>query len=187
MINEERIKVGEAWLALAQVYEKDISKASLSMMLDSVDDLPSKKILDALRIWSRTSKQSRHPYPAEIRQLILPEIEDLVIANEAASRVMQAVPKFGLHGWEEAKKFVGELGWLIVSRFGGWGYLCENLGVSLSVTMFQAQAREIARSQFILAKHNLHNTPPAIEAIRDQSQVSGVIKELAEKKKMDLE
>lgn len=146
MTDQERKTVGEYWFGLAQMYGKEIPRVAMKIMLDSISDLPSREVLIALEEWSKNSKQNRHPLPGEVRELLKKELSVDSKANEAANRIRLAITRVGWANPKEAREFIGELGWSIVERFGGWVYVCENHGVDLNPLTFHAQARDSAKS-----------------------------------------
>lgn len=146
MTKQERIEVGQSWIGLAQMYGRDIPQIALKIMLDAIDDLPSKEIIHALVDWSRNSKQNRHPLPAELREMLKKELSIEARANEAANRIRQAITRIGWSEPVKAKEFMGDLAWAIVERSGGWTYICENHGVDLNPLTFHAQARDSAKA-----------------------------------------
>lgn len=150
MSPDQRAKAAEAWASVAAVYGRDLSRPSLKIMIDAVEDLPGHKVIEAILAWPRTAKQMRHPYPAEIRELIKPTVSTDALAREAAARIVQAIGKFGWAQPEAARAFIGEIGWQVVKRYNGWGYICENHGVELDPGTFHAQARDLAKTMIEL-------------------------------------
>ncbi len=158
-----RISIGELWIGLAQMYGKDISKPSMSIMLNAISDLDSRAVEKVLNEWAKTSKLGRHPFPAEIREKINPQLNSKDLARDTSMRVVQAVQKFGYTQPEEAETFIGPAGWVAVKRWGGWKYICEGLGVTLDVTTFAAQLRDLLESQVNLERSGVDLNKPAIE------------------------
>lgn len=159
MNRDERMAVGKMWLALAEMHGREISQPALSLMLDAVSDLDGNKILVAMKEWAKNSKHSRHPLPGDLRQSLDPAGDPDANAREAASRIIAAVSKYGYNNPKLAEKFIGELGWHVVSRFGGWMYVCENLGTTLDITSFQAQARDVAKATIVRGPEGITNAP----------------------------
>lgn len=95
-------------------------------------------------------KDSRNEfYPKNIQRVI--DFVKKPISTEDQSlddvtKICDAVSKFGWTGFNEAKNYIGIRGWEVVRRIGGWQYLCQELGVNISITTFQAQARETLKS-----------------------------------------
>lgn len=70
------------------------------------------------------------PTPRELLSMALQlkdDNEDPSNPEEIASRIVGAVRKFGRVNPEDARKYIGEVGWQIVKSEGGWSVLCESL------------------------------------------------------------
>lgn len=154
MTKEGRIRIGECWLAIAQMVGRDLSIHSLGMMLDAVADLPDQELERAFNQWVMQSKVSKIPMPAEIREIVKPPTDDHSFAVETASRIIGSISKFGWANPTGAAYYIGPLGWEIVQRFGGWNYICENLGIGtgLDLTTFNAQIRDAAKAALIIQR-----------------------------------
>lgn len=159
----ERSKVGEYWLGLSQMYGRELPRTALKIMLDSVADLPAKEIIIALEEWSKNSKINRHPLPGEVRDILKKELSPDAKANEAANRIRMAISNYGWPDADGARRFIGELGWSVVLRFGGWGYICENHGLELNPLTFHAQARDSAKSILESARLGQFDRPIQID------------------------
>lgn len=176
MTQDERAKVGEFWLGLAQMYGKELGRAALKIMLDSIDELDAGDVLQVFNEWSRTSKQNRHPLPAEVHSLAKKELSSEAMSNEAANRIRMAIVKFGYNNPADAKEFMGSLAWAVVVRFGGWEYICENHGVLLSPLTFHAQARDSAKSILENAALGQLDKPVQIPAPNEPRKQIGLAK-----------
>lgn len=163
MNHEERNTIARRWMALAATHGKIFNKEAWTMMLDSVGDLPYERLKNALEGWLAGPKARTFPFPIDLREMIVPPVNDDDVAREAASRVIAAVTKFGWAQPGAAKEWVGELGWVGVVRAGGWQYICENLGRrELPHGMFQAQLRDICLTVWRRAKAGVHDQPIAL-------------------------
>lgn len=177
---EERRIVGKCWLNLAQMYGKEIPQQTLTMMLDAVQDLDTQKMLDAFPRWASTSKLGRYPYPVELRELVEPTADNRDMARETSLRIKQAVTKFGYVNQRDARLFIGEEGWIVVERFGGWVHLCQNLGTEIPEHAFLAQCRDALESQLKLKGAGFDIAQPVIEQAKTQGRISSVVKQLGE-------
>lgn len=147
MTTEEKIHVAKMLTLTYKIYGKEFD---LDMGQLFVDDLADQKFDDIIRALSafRTDKKNRlPPNVADILSLINPEIDDSAKAQNIAGLVLKAVSKFGWAQPSEAKEMMGPVGWEIVQRYGGWQYVCENLGEDISVTTFTAQVRDAIKAQ----------------------------------------
>lgn len=168
----------EIIILTASYYNRTLSEPVLNMYAEDLEDLDPRAVVQAYKAWRQNPKNTQFPLPAQIRGLINPEIDEDVIAKTAASRIIEAVARFGWCNSQDARAHIGELGWSVVSRFGGWSYVCENMGRELNITTFQAQARDLAKAQAQLAKAGRLNEAPALP------QPSGSQKQLTEVTKM---
>lgn len=162
MNSQERIRIGEIWINTAEVYGKEIKDAGLRIMLDAVSDLPFEAVLSALRDWPRVSKQQRHPFPAEVREMAGGGVSADAEATAAATRVQQAITRFGWPNGKEAQLFIGSLGWTVVQRLGGWLRVCEMVGVDYDKSAFFAHAKSIAKSEAEYSRAGRHDEPPQL-------------------------
>lgn len=161
-MSNPRFEIGKIWLGLAEMYGKEISTNALTIMLNAIEDLDTEKVIIALNNWARTSKQTRYPLPSEIREIVNPILSTDALAKESSARIQQAISKFGYMQPNLAKEFIGEIGWNVVERFGGWVYICENHGVDLNPLTFLAQARDLAKAQIELGQNKLNGAAPML-------------------------
>jgi hypothetical protein len=125
-------------------YGRSLEPEVLSMMCNDLDDLPVDRVLAAYDAYRRNPKNKFFPLPAQIREIVCPE-ENITAedqAREIAARICAAVPTFGWCNGHKARTYVGEIGWSVILRQGGWSYLCENLGAKIQPSTFQAQVRD---------------------------------------------
>jgi hypothetical protein len=109
-------------------------------------------------------RKDRDPFPSPrtVLDKLRPPVDDDALAIEAASRVIGAISKFGYCNPSEACEYIGELGWAIVDREGGWVALCEKVE-SRQLPALRAQWRDLAKS-ILLRARDADNTPPGLPA-----------------------
>lgn len=139
----------ETIILTASYYGRTLSEPVLNMYADDLQDLPVDLVIEAYRRYRRNPKNTQFPLPAQIRGIVAPEVDPDSAAREIAARITAAIPKFGWCNSNEARAYIGEVGWAVVERQGGWMYLCQHHGLELDPTAFQAQARELAKSQIV--------------------------------------
>lgn len=154
-------------LAEAAYYNSNISQLTLQVWADEFLEIGPEKLRESYKNLRPGRKMI--PSPADVFAAVSPSASTDVLANEAASRIIESVSKFGWNNIDAAREYIGGIGWAAVERFGGWVFLCENLGVSTPISVFYAQARDIAKSQIELAKVGLNNAPPELPAPQSKS------------------
>lgn len=168
MTSQERAQVSAQWALIAAMHGKDLSRPMLIMMLDAIDDLPADAVLFALKTWTKTSKQSRHPMPAELRELACPEVSPENVAREAAARIPEAIKLYGYNDPVRARAHIGDLGWGVVKRSGGWEHVCQYHGTpEMNALTFHAQARDLARSHIEFAETGTLGEAPGLPAPKE--------------------
>lgn len=143
-------------------YEKTLSEPLLEMYLGDLADLPEAEVIVAYQAYRRDPKQRGFPLPSQIRSIVRPEISDDTLAREAAARIPEAIRMFGYASPKEAQFFIGDAGWSVVRRFGGWEYICENHGLNLNPSTFLAQARDLAKAHIELSKAGRLGEAPSL-------------------------
>lgn len=136
------------WVTLCAYYQKQLPDLVIEMYCQDVSDLDSKDVCSALDLWRRNPKNRTVPLPAQIREMIRPEfVDEDSESREICSRIIESITKFGYPNGSDARNFIGEAGWTVVTSYGGWSHLCQNLGTKISVDSFNAQARELLKSR----------------------------------------
>lgn len=155
MNQSERDMIGKMLVDAAIVYDRsDFDKAKISMTISVIErffpESSAVQICEAIQKYMRNPKNTQFPAPARLNEYLRPQTSKDARAQEIASRIRESISKFGYTNPEEAKAYIGEIGWTVVKRFGGWQSLCEDAGVSLNVDTLYAQSRELAKSQIEL-------------------------------------
>lgn len=154
-------QVKKILIGLAGYYNHPLTEETLAMYAEDLGDLSVEKIFLATKEIRRDPKITRFPLPAQIRERIEPPENPEGLAIEASNRIVEAISRFGYWRESEAKEFIGELGWLVVQRQGGWQAICENTLVTTLPTQ-KAQWRELAKVLYARSKSGTLDTPPAL-------------------------
>ena len=173
---EQRKTVGVTLSYLCEYYNKTLSKPALSMMVEDLSDLPFEEVMKAIQSVRRDPKITQFPLPAKIREIINPTQSLDGIANETASRIRAAITKFGWPNPEDAKSYIGDLGWKIVERAGGWMYVCENHGLDLNPLTFHAQARDQAKALVETYNTDGYDQPLMLDKINTPKLFENIVK-----------
>lgn len=139
----EKQKLKALFVAMSHYYGHVIPDAALALYVGDLADLSFPEVEHALHELRRDPTRKQCPLPAVIRNHILPVPSDEQQAIEASARIVEAIAKIGPYKSVDARRFIGELGWLVVQREGGWEQACtvltdENVGIC------RAQWRQMA-------------------------------------------
>lgn len=146
-MNAEELKILKQNLFLTWLqFGRELRPEALALMADDLSTFGLSGVLAALQRYRLEDKTGRPPTIGQIAALLNTAADPHDIGVITAAKVLQSVSKFGYMRGDEARQFIGEQGWKAVQAFGGWLYICENLGVTIDVTTFQAQIREIIKS-----------------------------------------
>jgi len=95
-------------------------------------------------------------------------------AKEVISRIVYAIAKIGYVNPDRARVYVGELGWKIVERRGGWEAIC---GIEeKDLTSFTAQCRDLAKSILYRVDKGMTEKPALPKA--NYAELANNLKEL---------
>lgn len=149
MTSVEENKLAQNFAMLAAYYQKQIPDVVLKMYARDLNDLDFKEVCGALERYRQDPKNRSMPLPAQIRAILGSAVDSDSAAREIAGRIAGAVVKHGFYQGTEAREYIGEIGWTVVTKLGGWGHICTNLGVSIDPTAFYAQVRDLAKTQIM--------------------------------------
>lgn len=146
----------------AEYYGQTIRPEVLLMYVDDFSDYNTQRVIEAYKAYRKNPKNTRAPLPSQIISILNPEINDDAQAVSIAARVIESVSKFGWCNSQDAKNHIGEIGWRAVTAFGGWQYVCENLGTEIQLSTFNAQIRDITKAEIQKSKLKIVTTGPQI-------------------------
>lgn len=146
-------------IGLAELYNEQLSANRLVLYAQVLSQFTVAQVQKAVNEIIHDKTVMRFPLPAIIADKIRPSENIDAEANEAANRILQAISKHGWNHATEARSFIGELGWLVVERQGGWENLCAAVMPEQHGTL-KAQWRDSAKALYHRAKQGkLHEAP----------------------------
>jgi hypothetical protein len=137
--------IQEQLVYLCVYYQTLFPDEVIAMYAEDLSDLPQELLLQAFRDIRRDPKITRFPLPAIIRARVAPSENVDDKAAELASRIPQALARFGWNHPREAREFLGEIAWEIIEREGGWQRVCEMVQDE-TVSVYKAQWRWLAKA-----------------------------------------
>jgi len=186
MTTLELAEIKKIIILTAVYYGRDLAPEVIGMMAEDLADLPYSQVRDNYTAYRRNPKNRAMPLPAQIRDLVAPEIDDDTLARDAASRIIQAISKYGYINPVQAREFMGNVAWSVVERQGGWVNICESFMIA-NTGIWQAQFRDLARAQMSLARAGRLDTPPELPEPSGPNKalaLASMIKDLNERKEI---
>lgn len=141
------------------------------------------KALFALEKIMMENKTWQMPTPRQIIDAIEQKPSKNSEAIEVVGRIFQAIERVGYANSERAREYIGELGWQVVKRFGGWSYITSQMGVELDPSTSRAQMREAALSIMEISEHRSIDVPPALPEPKNE-KLQAAIKLISNAKEM---
>lgn len=167
-------RIKEIIIMTASYYGKPISEAVLEMYVEDLDGLDTDLVIGAYKAYRRDPKNWQMPLPAQIRDMIEPQETPEAAARDLASKISGAIVKFGHPNENLARNYIGEKGWAIVQRWGGWSYLCANHGTIIDPGQFYAQVRDHA-VDVVKYPQIVQPFPTALLPAQDRELLSGEV------------
>jgi hypothetical protein len=168
MRDEKLIALKKLIIGLAAYYAHPLDDFVVGMYAEDLMDLPIEDIVRAVREIRLDPKNTRFPMPAVIRAKAGAATSDVDVARDVSARIFKAIGRHG-HNWSEKDKAwpseplaeLGELGFEVVKRLGGWFRVCE-FSCDVSAGVFLAQVRDLTESTIRAAKSGLLHEAPAL-------------------------
>jgi hypothetical protein len=142
--------------ALAEICGEELTESRIKAYLYSLRELTLNEVKIAFDEFVKDPDMKKFPLPGQFMAKARPQPSSDDEAREAAARILSAVPKFGWSNRKEAQNYIGELGWAVVERQGGWVFICENMKSGM-IPSLQAQYRDLAKSVAIRYKSGNEN------------------------------
>lgn len=161
---------------LAEYYGTALTPTRLAMYAEDLEDLELEQIGMAIKAVRRNPNQVFFPLPSVIREQINGNVKDQ--AMDASSRILEAMGRFGWTNPDGARGYIGEIGWDVVMREGGWTSLCERT-TNKELPILKAQWRELAGALIRKDERKSYAALPANEPSKQIEDMAGtVLKEM---------
>jgi hypothetical protein len=147
------------WLVVGEYYGHQFTEGQLRMYAEDVLDFDLQDLQRAFVAYRRINAKAFLPRPGELIQCLDHGPSLLSQAVEASGRIVQALGR--IPDPVEARAFIGELGWKVVERDGGWARLRQNT-MEADKGRNKAQWREMALAIAERAQFGLMDTPPSL-------------------------
>lgn len=139
---------------LAIYYRETLSPIQLAMYAEDLSCLTPEQLTKAVKTYRQNPANKFFPIPAALIAVINPVETEIDDGRDIASKVIGAVSKFGSYQAQNAKEYIGEIGWECVKRMGGWVTLCSEL-TEENKGIYNAQIRDLSMT---LKKKSINGT-----------------------------
>lgn len=133
-------KLKEIILLHASYYRQTMSPEVLTMYVADLADLEISEVIAAYDSYRRNPKNKTNPLPAQIREIIEPQVSDRSAAEALTSQIIAGIKKHDVYFYPGDAAY-GPAGASLVRRRGGWVRLCNEFW-NCDATMFRAQMRD---------------------------------------------
>lgn len=185
MNQDERNILAKELINLALFYGKnDLTSLAVSQYLAVLDRFYNKSLqsyLSALDLYLNDGGNKYFPSPAQLKPYLEPKASSRDQALEIAQRCFGAIKKFGYNKPNEAKDYIGEVGWRLIQNRGGWYFHCTEI-MERDIPNLTAQFRDTLQTYV-----NQGNLPDA--TFFDKARIeapSDAMKQLVSKALKDL-
>lgn len=147
---KQRLK--EIIILTANYYQRTMNSQILEMFLEDLEGYDEESVVEAYRAYRKDPRNKTFPLPAQIIEIMNPRVSTDSQAQEIAGRITESISRFGYVGGVKAREYIGEIGWSVVQRFGGWAEVCRDHGVSIQPGQFFAQTRDMIKAKIEIDK-----------------------------------
>jgi len=146
------------WVGIGEYYQKHFTENQVRMYTEDTEHFSVADLNRAFTVYRAENKFP--PLPGDLTAILKPRIDEKSEALEAVSLIWEAVARFGWPNGKDARAHIGELGWKVVERFGGWTTVCDQADSDGGI--LRAQMRDLAIAMQSRAKAGLNDTLPSL-------------------------
>lgn len=154
MTKNELIDLKKMYVGLSAYYQKETADLTIEMYVRDLENYSFQEILRAIEKYRRNPKNKTIPLPANLIEIINPEINSKDIGQIVSAQLQKALTKKG--SWwgvnmdtdkfkEEMREYLGDIGFTLIQKIGGWSVFC-NRAREANMDIFNSQIRELAIS-----------------------------------------
>lgn len=122
---EREAKIIQAVGVVAATTGKELDDWGLSIYVEDLSQFEGEAFARVLHRLRAAYKERTLPTVKELEDAALQRATGKNDVDEAVARICTAIRTIGGNNHVRAMEFVGELGWAIVSRYGGWQAVCS--------------------------------------------------------------
>jgi hypothetical protein len=154
-------------------YDAPVNEVKVKMFAHELKDQDLEKIAAAFSTFRNEKGRRQMPMPADVKAKMNVNVSDDSLAIDAASRIVTAISRFGYTNTNDAKTYIGELGWRAVSQQGGWSAVCQS---DSPIGVLQAQLIKLIKALLEKAHAGTLDSPPEIPRLEGFAKLGEVMK-----------
>jgi hypothetical protein len=174
---------------LADFYGYSPTERQVELYGEVLSRFPYDIVRDCMKSYMTNPKNHHFPIPPHkiiterYPELAPPEPIKAPGAEEeakiVAGNILTAISRFGSYQSSKAREFLGEVGWEVVKRQGGWLAVCEMVD-NKNQGMVQAQWRELALSVIKMSSVGRLQEAPSLPESRHTPQIGQPLRSLGD-------
>jgi hypothetical protein len=142
---DHRAEFAKTLALLATLANVTLTAEVMELYFTELSDHPAEDVIRIMREYARaTNPRTGLPTIDAISEKIRPKLSAKDYASEISFKAIEAISKHGWCNGDRAREELGDLGWEVVRRMGGWNNLCEQSDHT-PLSILEAKTREIAR------------------------------------------
>jgi len=174
-MKNQKALLTEILLAFGEYYERTITPTQLAMYVEDLSVLTPEELTAACKLYRQEFKNEKFPLPAKLIALARPVQSSEDVGREVSSAIFAALHADGHSNPQRARGRMGELGWEIITRMGGWANFCAEV-TNENQTTYRAQVRELAATMHRRRDSEAKRSELALPNFETVSKISNLTK-----------
>lgn len=179
----EKIKqIEKLLLDLAMIYrDEKVTRQHIRLWATILNDFSIEEIQKCAYAYIKDPENTWFPIPITKLMTYLEEsVDPKDEAKLIADRVICAVSKYGYTNGNQAREYIGDIGWEAVTEKYYWAYLCENLNSTLDEGTYYAQLRDSITAKLRKTKREMLRGD--LQQISAKMEIQNLPKEISKAK-----
>ena len=147
----------------AAFYDAQMNEIKLRLYADALKGISMEDIRRAQIAYREEKGRRMMPMPADIKAFLNKEMDPRALAIATVGKIKEAISKFGWPQPTKAREHIGEDGWRVIERYGGWQAVCEKPELNIHEPNVTAQMRDAIEADLKLGRAGYDLDKPLIE------------------------
>lgn len=160
---QREAKIMQAVGAVAAATGKEVDEFGMSIYVEDLGRFEGEEFARILTRLRQAFRERTLPSVKELEDAALQRASGKNDVDEAVARICTAIRTCGTPNMSRAMEFIGELGWSIVQRYGGWAAVCA-VESEKDLAVMRAQMKQTGESVRERASLGVLNEAPRLPA-----------------------